>query len=445
MRRVRDACAEQGAWSAGLEALRGWCAGLDGSGNGCEGTRRGLRGAAPRARWRTGRRRVAAGCARLGRAPRVCDCVGGRTGARWIPNCRGELRDGGRPCGVVANAAVTCAAGSCGFLCNLGSSNCDGDSENGCEVAVASRRAEVGGRCPSGVMRVLRAGRRMCCCGSQHDCDGIVNGGAVNSDARSGSPVAVWESCASGQPMRSACPRGTCGIACVAGFGNCDGITVNGCEVDVRLSSEHCGAWWLAELVSGALMAYATAPFASTGRQWLTFTRTRTCPSSRTVPSDATIPDARHRDRRGVVLLISVCAPVDARGGNGRTAAWTGTEVDFCAGGDTGNPNGRAMTMRGGGGGGGGLPGWRACIHSQGGAGRAGGCGRARSIWRGAGGVGGGYAGGGGGDFNSVAITVGRGGGGVRGGGRLGMGRRWGRVEVSRWTTARRTVSDVRL
>jgi hypothetical protein len=40
----------------------------------------------------------------------------------------------------------------------------------------------------------------------------------------------------------STCAGGTCGYACLAGFADCDGISTNGCELDVRADRANCGA-----------------------------------------------------------------------------------------------------------------------------------------------------------------------------------------------------------
>jgi len=37
------------------------------------------------------------------------------------------------------------------------------------------------------------------------------------------------------------CDKGTCAVACMTGYLDCDGDRTNGCEVDVRTSLAHCG------------------------------------------------------------------------------------------------------------------------------------------------------------------------------------------------------------
>ncbi len=47
---------------------------------------------------------------------------------------------------------------------------------------------------------------------------------------------------APGPNMVRACQSGQCGAVCAIGFANCDGLMGNGCEVDSRTATQHCGA-----------------------------------------------------------------------------------------------------------------------------------------------------------------------------------------------------------
>ncbi len=101
----------------------------------------------------------------------------------------------GRVCPGATNAVPTCSAGACGIACVAGTGDCDGDASNGCETNFATRTAHCG------------------------RCGNACNG--TNGTAR--------------------CTVGVCGIACAAGFGNCDGDANNGCEVATTTSVTHCG------------------------------------------------------------------------------------------------------------------------------------------------------------------------------------------------------------
>jgi len=56
----------------------------------------------------------------------------------------------GNVCPARANATTTCQAGLCGFTCNAGFANCDGNAANGCEVNLntdATNCGVCGNRC----------------------------------------------------------------------------------------------------------------------------------------------------------------------------------------------------------------------------------------------------------------------------------------------------------
>ncbi len=72
-----------------------------------------------------------------------------------------------RPCATVPGAAATCTSGVCGFACNAGVGNCDGNATNGCETAtsanpshcgVCGRACATGEVCTAGTCRVPRPG-----------------------------------------------------------------------------------------------------------------------------------------------------------------------------------------------------------------------------------------------------------------------------------------------
>src|SRR6185295_5478105 len=90
---------------------------------------------------------------------------------------------------------ATCGSGSCAIAsCNAGFGNCDGNDANGCEVALTS----------------------------------LTNCGTCGSAC----------SRANATPT---CATGSCAISsCSAGFGNCDAMDPNGCEVALT-SLTNCG------------------------------------------------------------------------------------------------------------------------------------------------------------------------------------------------------------
>src|SRR5207245_2021078 len=103
-------------------------------------------------------------------------------------------------CGVVcparANATTSCAAGTCGFICNAGFADCNAVATDGCETDIRTSPVNCGG------------------CG-----------------------MACSFANASATCMAGACAIGTCN----AGFGNCDGLSANGCETNTLASASNCG------------------------------------------------------------------------------------------------------------------------------------------------------------------------------------------------------------
>ncbi len=152
-------------------------------------------------------------------------------------------------CPSRANAAAACNAGACGFACNAGFADCDGDASNGCEVDLATSAANCGRcarACPSRANAAPACVDGQCdltCSTSFADCDGAPsNGCEVDTRVTAIHCGACGSSCPAGANSSPTCAASTCGITCAANFGNCDGDAVNGCEVDTRVTDAHCGA-----------------------------------------------------------------------------------------------------------------------------------------------------------------------------------------------------------
>ncbi|MBK8259177.1 MAG: DNRLRE domain-containing protein [Polyangiaceae bacterium] len=115
------------------------------------------------------------------------------------PTCTGGecgMECGGSPCAAPANASPLCNANVCTFSCNTGFADCDGNALNGCEAFLSS--PEHCGSCGQGCT--------------------FDNGNAT-------------------------CNAGSCTLStCNAGYGNCDGDDLNGCELDLTSDNSNCGA-----------------------------------------------------------------------------------------------------------------------------------------------------------------------------------------------------------
>ena len=102
----------------------------------------------------------------------------------------------GNACPVPRNATATCVMSVCGFTCNPGFGDCDGDPANGCERPLTSDTSHCGA--------------------CNRACD---------------IPGTRWE-----------CRAGTCRLfTCSTGHADCDGVESNGCEVNVVFDRNNCG------------------------------------------------------------------------------------------------------------------------------------------------------------------------------------------------------------
>ncbi len=154
----------------------------------------------------------------------------------------------GRACEARANTRATCEAGACRYACEAGFADCDNDPANGCEVDTRSSLAHCGacGRtcappnataaCAMGVCAVSA------CAGAFADCNGNVADGCEVDTATA---VSHCGACGRACPARPnafpGCLGGACVASCVAGFQDCDAVEGNGCEVDTRATLAHCG------------------------------------------------------------------------------------------------------------------------------------------------------------------------------------------------------------
>jgi hypothetical protein len=166
--------------------------------------------------------------------------------SRDLNNCGGC----GQRCSFI-NAQASCVNTACMLgACNAGYDNCDGISFNGCEVSLNDNPAHCGvcGRSCSFPNAVARCVNRQCaldtCNMGYGDCDGMAGNGCeintINDRFHCGVCGRVCSGYPNGAPQ---CAGGTCSLgSCNSGFGNCDGTSGNGCETDLRTNNSHCGA-----------------------------------------------------------------------------------------------------------------------------------------------------------------------------------------------------------
>ncbi|MBI5516187.1 MAG: hypothetical protein HY909_20550 [Deltaproteobacteria bacterium] len=148
------------------------------------------------------------------------------------------------------NGAGACAAGVCRLMtCNAGFADCDGSEANGCEANTASSvlhcgacgrvctLANASGACAMSACRVVS------CSPGFLDCDReAANGCEVNARTDPTHCGMCGRAC---PPLANttgpSCMVGLCAVLCLSGWGNCDGVSANGCETSTRESRLHCG------------------------------------------------------------------------------------------------------------------------------------------------------------------------------------------------------------
>jgi hypothetical protein len=182
------------------------------------------------------------------------ECVSGCAAGETL--CSGSCVDTGTSlshcgaCGNVcslANAAESCATGSCAIsTCDPGWADCDGVASSGCEQSLSSV-AHCGGcdnvcslanaaeSCAGGSCAILT------CDAGWANCDGSDSNGCeqqLNTLTNCGS---CGTFCGRANASET-CSTGTCRIStCNPGWGNCNGVDADGCEISLTTNESHCG------------------------------------------------------------------------------------------------------------------------------------------------------------------------------------------------------------
>ncbi len=155
----------------------------------------------------------------------------------------------GNACPAVANATRTCSMGRCGFACDAGFGDCDGNPANGCEVFLGTDPRNCGAcgtSCSGGANATATCAAGRCglaCEAGFGDCDmNLANGCEADTRTSATSCGVCGRACPAGTNSTAACASGTCGVRCDAGFADCDANPANGCEVNLQSDASHCGA-----------------------------------------------------------------------------------------------------------------------------------------------------------------------------------------------------------
>ena len=155
----------------------------------------------------------------------------------------------GNVCSFV-NASSTCVGGACTLTCNAGYANCDNNIATGCEINITNNVNNCGNCgtvCPVGAnASSATCSSSVCglvCNAGFGNCDNLsANGCEINLTNNVYNCGSCGTVCPTSVNSSATCTSGTCGIACNAGFANCDNNAGNGCEVILSSNINNCGS-----------------------------------------------------------------------------------------------------------------------------------------------------------------------------------------------------------
>jgi hypothetical protein len=161
-------------------------------------------------------------------------------------------------CNNVCPEGNACAAGTCALSCAPGLVACAGnctqrltDALNCGSCGRVCALAHAANTCQSGACAVGR------CDTGFGDCDQVAtNGCEVSTSDDLANCGGCGVVCAPRRAASSTCAMGVCRVvACNTGFADCDGDASNGCEVDTNTNAAHCGTCPTACTGGGACVA----------------------------------------------------------------------------------------------------------------------------------------------------------------------------------------------
>jgi hypothetical protein len=165
------------------------------------------------------------------------------------------------PCPASANATATCAEGLCGFACDTGFVDCDGNPANGCEADTLGDPATCGDcaqPCPERFGTAAGCTGGVCtydCGGGLADCDGNATNGCEANTTSDPLHCGSCSPCPARAGAVATCEASACVYTCEAGLDDCDGNVANGCEADLTAPAT-CGT--CLRVCPGAPFATAT-------------------------------------------------------------------------------------------------------------------------------------------------------------------------------------------
>jgi hypothetical protein len=156
---------------------------------------------------------------------------------------------------AITNGYYGCAGGTCGNpKCLPNFADCDGDISNGCEISLLSPEncGGCGVACDAGQACVLNSdGVPECRCpkGKTFCLDVCVD---LKTDPNHCGACLSGCGGLTGPNMAAICSHGSCAVACMEGWADCNGNTKDGCETNLEADPSNCGACGSAcDLVAG--------------------------------------------------------------------------------------------------------------------------------------------------------------------------------------------------
>ena len=151
------------------------------------------------------------------------------------------------PC-AYDNASESCESGSCLLIeCESEFADCDNIEANGCESNTTTDNNNCG---TCGTECVNNQGSSTCTAGScilscivgWDDCDGLANTGCETPLNTVSDCNACGELCDLNNAVELCAPGNCYLISCDSGYANCDGNDGNGCEININIDVNSCGA-----------------------------------------------------------------------------------------------------------------------------------------------------------------------------------------------------------
>ncbi|MBI5534379.1 MAG: hypothetical protein HY898_16770 [Deltaproteobacteria bacterium] len=153
-------------------------------------------------------------------------------------------------CAALPHASTACVGSVCEVAsCDTGYADCNGSSSDGCEKNVQTDTLNCGGcsvECNlTNANATCSAGKCVLasCKSGFADCDAVATNGCEKDILTDAENCGVCGTVCQFTNALAGCVNGACDIvSCLAGWGNCDGIKSNGCEMPTTQDVNHCGS-----------------------------------------------------------------------------------------------------------------------------------------------------------------------------------------------------------